>query len=139
MMERHTIMFNNIQRLAYEQGLTISGLCEKAKIRRSVLFDLKYGKKQSLTGTTMQKLCDVLLCNIEDITTESRKNDPIPDRPKRKPAEFTYEKIHQELSTRPDVRRLMRAAMDATDKQVRATAILLESIVDGTLGSGDDE
>ena len=139
MKEPWAILYDNIQRLAYEQGLTVSGLCSKAKIQKSVLFDLKVGRKNTLRPSTIKKLCDVLGCEMEDITEGATEDSVMPERPKRKKPDITYAALQDQILNRAEIRRLVRIASKATDKQVHATATLVESIVDGTLGEGGDD
>lgn len=135
MKEPWAILYENIQRLAYKQGLTVSALCALAGMQKSVLFDLKVGRKKTLRATTIKKLCDALGCDMEDITDGTTEGQPMPDRPKRKAPDITYAALQEQILERQEIRRLVRIASKATDRQVHATATLLESIVDGTLGS----
>ena len=138
MKEQHEILYENIQRLAYAQGMTVSGLAESAGIRKSVLSDLKAGRNKTLRPATIYKLCEILDCSFADIT-EEHEDAPMPTKPQRRKTELNYIRIHKEIKERPEIRRLLRVAIKATDKQVRATAILLESIIEGTIGDGGDQ
>ena len=131
-------IYTNIKYLAYERGMTMGGLCEQAGLYRSMLTDLKYGRKKKLSDETLQRLCKVLDCNIEDILYSNAPNTNL-ERPKQRRNENFYARLSVELEERPVMRRLFKAAHRATDAQVKATAMLLESILNGTLGSeGDD-
>lgn len=138
MKEPYAILYENIERLAYEQGLTVSGLCTKAGLQKSVLFDLKTGRKNTLRPATIKKLCDVLGCEMEEITNGTSEDKPMPERPRRKKPDITYVALTEQILERAEVRRLVRIASKATDKQVHATATLLESVIEGTLGDGGD-
>lgn len=138
MKEAWQIQYDNIQRLAYERGMTVSGLAIKAGMQKSVLFDLKVGRKKLLRPTTIKKLCDVMGCEMEDITGEITEGQDMPERPKRKKPDIEYTALQDQIMTRAEVRRLVRIASKATDKQVHATATLLESVIEGTLGDGGD-
>ena len=139
MKEPYTILYENIERLAYERGLTVSGLCIKAGIQKSVMFDLKVGRKKTLRPATLKKLCDAMGCDMDEITSSDTEGLEMPDRPKRKKPDITYAALQDQIMTRPEVRRLVRIASKATDRQVHATATLLESVVEGTLGNGGDD
>ena len=138
MKEPWLIMYESVQRLAYEQGLTVSGLGAKAGMQKSVLSDLKSGRKKTLRPTSIKKLCDVLGCDMEDIADGTAEGKDMPERPKRKKPDITYAALQEQILERQEVRRLVRIASKATDKQVHATATLLESVVEGTLGNGGD-
>ena len=140
MKEPYAILYENIERLAYERGLTVSGLCIKADIQKSVLFDLKMGRKKTLRPATIKKLCDAMGCDMADVTDSNTEGLKMPERPKRKKPDIVFTALQDQILERPEVRRLVRIASRATDRQVHATATLLESIVDRTLGQngGDD-
>jgi len=129
-------LYENIKRLSYERGITLGNLCKRAGLYRSMISDLKSGRKKTLSDETISKLCSVLQCNTEDIRTENVTVTDL-ERPKQKRNEQFYERLAEELEERPAMRKLFHAAHKATDAQVNATAVLLESIIDGTLGSGD--
>lgn len=140
--ELYTIQYENIERMAYQQGMTISMLSDETHMRRSVLSDLKNGRKNQLSPITVRKLCEVLGCTEDDINKEYSGKDPMPDKPQRRQGEPTYDRYHEALKTRPEIRQLVRTAIKATPRQVRATALLLESIIDGSIErnvkEGDD-
>lgn len=138
MKEAWQIQYDNVQRLAYERGLTVSGLATKAGMQKSVLFDLKVGRKKTLRPASIKKLCDVMGCEMEDITGVAPDGQEMPERPKRKKPDIEYTALQDQIMTRAEVRRLVRIASKATDKQVHATATLLESVIEGTLGDGGD-
>ena len=131
-------LYENIKRLSYERDITLGNLCKRAGLYRSMITDLKSGRKRTLSNDTVEKLCDVLECNPEDILDQNASVTDL-ERPKQKRNEQFYERLADEMEERPAMRRLFRAAHRATDAQVNATAVLLESIIDGTLGSGDSE
>ena len=138
MKESWAILYDNIQRLAYERGMTVSGLATKAGMQKSVLFDLKVGRKKTLRPASIKKLCDIMGCEMEDITGVAPDGQEMPERPKRKKPDIEYTALQDQIMTRAEVRRLVRIASKATDKQVHATATLLESVIEGTLGDGGD-
>ena len=125
-------VFENIKRLSYERGLTLNQLCKESTVSRGFLGDLEHGRKGKVGVVTLYKLCKVLECQPEEILNEEESPDPMPEAPKIKRDRITpmIEKAVQQLEERPELRRLVRAAMRANDLQVRSTAILLESIVD---------
>ena len=107
-------------------------------MQKSVLFDLKVGRKKTLRPTSIKKLCDVMGCEMDEITDGTTEGLEMPDRPARKKPDIEYTALQDQIMTRAEVRRLVRIASKATDKQVHATATLLESVIEGTLGDGGD-
>ena len=75
---------------------------------------------------------------MEEITNGTAEDKPMPERPKRKKPDITYVALTEQILERAEVRRLVRIASKATDKQVHATATLLESVIEGTLWDGGD-
>ena len=51
-------LYENIYALCREHNITPGGLCGKLGFRRSVLSDLKSGRKKSLDTTTLMKIAD---------------------------------------------------------------------------------
>lgn len=121
-------IYENIQRLAYEQGYTIQKLCEEAKVSAGTIGDLKHGRRTGIGNITIEKLIKVLGCTREDILDEGIRVDPMPDAPKADRLVLFIEEATEALREREELRRLVRAAMNANKQQVRSTAILLESI-----------
>ena len=49
-------MFNKIQSLCDDNGMTITDLCRKCNFNRSSLTDLKYGRQKSLSASALSKI-----------------------------------------------------------------------------------
>lgn len=135
-------IFENIQRLAYANGMTVNELCKMAKVSRGMIGDLQHGRRNDIGRITLDKLTHVLECTDEDILSQTIRHDPIPDKPMDNRGEASIDRIVNEIKERPELRRLFRAAIKANKQQVRSTAVLLESIVDAQYNGGiltDDE
>lgn len=138
-MTKGLIIFKNIKRLAYANDMTINELCKKAKVSRGVIGDLEHGRRNGIGYVTICKLSEALGCDAEDIITEANESASISKQPKINRLEGFIDRASEALYDRPELRRLMRAAMKANRAQVNSTAILLESIVDvqGNMSGGD--
>ena len=128
MSDRGIKIYENIQRLAYQQGYTIQKLCEEARVSAGTIGDLKHGRRNGIGNITIEKLVKVLGCTREEILSEGIKVEPFPDAPKADRLVSFIEEATEALREREELRRLIRAAMNANKQQVRSTAILLESI-----------
>lgn len=141
-MDNGERIFENIQRLAYSRGKTVHDVCRKAKVSAGIISDLKHGRRNSLGKITLEKLSSELGCRIEDIT-EAEDGSPMPEAPKSKRIDIFIERAVESMHERPEMRRLVRAAMKANTQQVKSTAILLESITqaqkEGLFLSGDEQ
>ena len=127
-MDRGMIIYENLQRLAYERGLTVQKMCNEAKVSAGSIGDLKAGRRNNIGKVTVDKLVKFLGCTEEDIMNDPIVHQPIPESPKADRLEGFYAKAMDSMHERPEMRRLVRAAMKANTQQVKSTAILLESI-----------
>lgn len=133
-------VFENIKYLSYKRGMSLNQLCKEAEVSRGTIGDLEHGRRKKIGVVTLYKLCKTLECQPEEILNEEELEDPMPDAPKVKRDRITpmVEKAVEAMLVRPELRRLVRAALKANDLQVRSTAILLESIVDAQKDGGLD-
>ena len=58
-------LYENIYALCSEQNITPGGLCGELGFRRSVLSDLKSGRKKSLDTTTLVKIADYFGVSVD--------------------------------------------------------------------------
>lgn len=141
-MDEGKKIYENIQRIAYFQGRTVNDVCRKAKVSAGVISDLKNGRRKSIGKVTLEKLSKALDCRIEDILT-GEDGLPLPEAPKAMHIEGFIDRATDALRERPELRRLVRAAMKANTQQVKSTAILLESITraqqEGLFGIHDEQ
>ena len=141
-MNKGEKIFENIKRLSYEKGMTINELCRQANVSRGMIGDYQHGRRNDMGRITLDKLTKVLGCTDEDILSETVRLDPMPDKPKDKRGDNSIDLLVAEIKERPELRRLLRAAVRANKQQVKSTAVLLESIVDAKYNGGvltDDE
>lgn len=134
--ERGLVIYENLQRLAYAKGLTIQRMCNEAGVSPGIVGDLKHGRRNNIGKVTLDKLTRFLGCEEEDILHDPIRNIPLPDAPKADRSQGFYIKAFQAMQDRPEMRRLVRAAMKANTQQVRSTAILLESITEAQKEGG---
>ena len=70
-------LYENIYALCNEQKITPGALCGELGFRRSVLSDLKNGRKKSLDTTTLMKIAEYFNVSVDYLLTgEERKKAP---------------------------------------------------------------
>lgn len=73
-------LYENIYALCKERGITPGGLCGELGFRRSVLSDLKNGRKKSLDTTTLMKIAEYFNVSVDYLLTgEETKKAPTPE------------------------------------------------------------
>lgn len=73
-------LYENIYALCNEQKITPGALCGELGFRRSVLSDLKNGRKKSLDTTTLMKIAEYFNVSVDYLLTgEETKKAPIPE------------------------------------------------------------
>ena len=70
-------LYENIYALCNERGITPGALCGELGFRRSVLSDLKNGRKKSLDTTTLMKIAEYFNVSVDYLLTgEETKKAP---------------------------------------------------------------
>ena len=73
-------LYENIYALCNEQKITPGALCGELGFRRSVLSDLKNGRKKSLDTTTLMKIAEYFNVSVDYLLTgEETKKAPTPE------------------------------------------------------------
>lgn len=73
-------LYENIYALCKERGITPGGLCGELGFRRSVLSDLKNGRKKSLDTTTLMKIAEYFNVSVDYLLTgEEKEKTPTPE------------------------------------------------------------
>lgn len=142
-VDRGRKIYDNITRLSYKKGMRVNEVCRKANVSSGIIGDLKHGRRDNIGAVTVDKLSRVLECTPDDILSLRRNDEPMPDVPAVDKIGYFNARAMEELRQRPELRRLVRAAMKATATQVKATAVLLESITkakdDGGIFMSDED
>lgn len=60
-------LYERIELLAKEKGFSICGLCKKASVPHSTIYELKSGKKVDLNRKTTEKLATVLEISVDEL------------------------------------------------------------------------
>lgn len=70
-----TIITNNFHNIISQKKLKISKISKDTGISRTTLTDLYYNRKTGITFSVIEKLCNYLNCNIDDIFITKNKGD----------------------------------------------------------------
>lgn len=78
-------LYENIYALCKERGITPGGLCGELGFRRSVLSDLKNGRKKSLDTTTLMKIAEYFNVSVDYLLTgeETKKAPDLTEKDRR--------------------------------------------------------
>lgn len=68
-------LYESILLLVKEKGLTICGLCKKAGVPTSVLYDIKSGRKQGLSRGTAEKIASALEISVDELYGKEKSPD----------------------------------------------------------------
>lgn len=84
-------LYENIYALCNERGITPGALCGELGFRRSVLSDLKNGRKKSLDTTTLMKIAEYFNVSVDYLLTgEETKKAPTDGEHEITFDDFTY-------------------------------------------------
>lgn len=72
-------LYENIYALCNERGITPGALCGELEFRRSVLSDLKNGRKKSLDTTTLMKIAEYFNVSVDFLLGVETKKAPTPE------------------------------------------------------------
>ena len=64
-----------LSRILGDKRISISSLSKSTGISRSTLTKLYYGEGHAISYSVLEKLCDALSCNVEDILTIGGENN----------------------------------------------------------------
>lgn len=77
-------LYENIYALCKERGITPGGLCGELGFRRSVLSDLKNGRKKSLDTTTLMKIAEYFNVSVDYLLTGEETKKALTQEGERK-------------------------------------------------------
>ena len=101
-------LYENIYALCNERKITPGALCGELGFRRSVLSDLKNGRKKSLDTTTLMKIAEYFNVSVDYLLTgEEIKKAPTPEGEREITMDdFTYA-FYKESKDLPDEKKKM--------------------------------
>ena len=111
-------LYENIKLFCTEKGTNPSRLCIELGLSKSMMSDLKAGRKKSLATDTLRKIADYLGVSVSDLLGEETKKEPV-----SRGDELI--EILEACKERSDLRALFKLSKDATPEDVtKAIAII---------------
>ena len=89
-------LYENIYALCSEHHITPGGLCGELGFRRSVLSDLKNGRKKSLDTTTLVKIADYFGVSVDYLLNGANTKKAPTDNDGREIPHAAYREVLQE-------------------------------------------
>ena len=59
-------LYERIEQLAEQKGLTICGLCKEAKVAASSIYEIRSGRKSGISRNTAEKLATALEITVDE-------------------------------------------------------------------------
>ena len=106
-------IYENILSLCDETGIKPGKMCADLGFSRSLMSDLKYGRKKGITGATAQKIADYFGVSIERVLVGKEKSAA-------NSGDAELNEYLEELRSRPEMRMLFHTFAGATKEQVEA-------------------
>ena len=104
-------LYENIKLYCTENGTNPSRLCTELGLSKSMMSDLKAGRKKSLATETLRKIADRLGVTVSDLLGEETKKEPV------SMGDELIE-ILEACKERSDLRILFKLSKDATREDV---------------------
>ena len=110
-------LYENIRELCEEKGIKGGKMCVDLGLSKSLMTDLKAGRKKGISAETAQKIADYFGVSMERVMNGKEK-EPASSELVNGDAELTA--YLEELKNRPEMRMLFHTFSGATKEQVEA-------------------
>ena len=117
-------LYNTIEELAANNGVSIFKMCKDIGIRQSVISDLKHGRQSGISAKNLDKIAAYFGVSVSYLLgTETKKDQPDDGLVNGDPELTEY---LQELQSRPEMKMLFHAFKSATKEQIEAIVMAWE-------------
>ena len=113
-------LYKSIKDVCEARGTTVSAMCLAIGKSKSLMSDLKSGRKKSLSSDVLQLIADHLHVSVESLLGREESKYLFDDD--------ELSELRQALRERPDLKMLFDAGLKATPQTVRQTAQFLEGL-----------
>jgi len=110
-------LYENIRELCEEKGIKGGKMCVDLGLSKSLMTDLKAGRKKGISAETAQKIADYFGVSMERVMSGKEK-EPASSELVNGDAELTA--YLEELRKRPEMRMLFHTFAGATKEQIEA-------------------
>lgn len=124
-------LYENIYALCKERGITPGALCGELGFRRSVLSDLKNGRKKSLDTTTLMKIAEYFNVSVDYLLTGEETKKAPTDGERNHAIDQIDDELKEyldELRNRSEMRMLFSTTKNATKAQIEAIVKMIEEM-----------
>lgn len=135
-------LYEKIEHLCSERGITPGKLCSEIGVRRSVLGDLKAGRKKGLSFDTLSRIANYFQIPLDTLQEDhidvnkiiSNAARAVSHRPTSEEQELN--EYLEMLRTRPEMKMMFQLAKGATKEDVEKAVRVIEAML-GKDSKGD--
>lgn len=117
-------LYNRIESLCKEKGISITAMCKEANVSRGSLTDLKSGRSKTLSSDALSKIADYFVVSMDYLNTGETNSD----------VEYIDEETREILDIlrkRPEMKTLFKVARDASKEDIEIANRTLEKFKKG--------
>ena len=119
-------LYNRIELLCKEKGVTITSMCKAAEVSRGSLTDLKAGRSKKLSAESLAKIAEFLGVSVDYLLGNDTKSSEV---------EYLDDETKELLDTlrkRPEMRTLFKVSRDASKEDVEMAVGIIEKFKKGS-------
>ena len=116
-------LYDRLDALCKERGIKGGRMCTDLGISKSLMTDLKSGRKKTISAITAQKIATYFGVSVGYLLGEEEQKE----KPLINDDEELTEYV-QMLKTRPEMRMLFQLSKDATKEDVEAAVRIIEAL-----------
>lgn len=117
-------LYENILSLCKERGITGGRMCTELGLSKSLMTDLKSGRKKSIHAETAKKIAEYFGVSVDRVLGKETEKAPTPEDERNDELSEYLEM----LRNRPECRMLFSLAKGATKEDVETAVTIIEAI-----------
>ncbi len=121
-MSNMSELYNRIDTLCANRGVSITTMCKESGTSRASLSDLKVGRKQSLSADTLSKISTYFGVSVDYLLGNEHKETPLVN------GDQELTDYLEMLKNRPECRMLFQLTKNATKEDVEAAVRIIEAL-----------
>ena len=115
-------LYERLNLLCKEHGIKGGRMCTDLGISKSLMTDLKSGRKKGVNAETAQKIATYFNVTVGYLLGEDEKEKPLVN------GDEELTEYLEMLKTRPEIRMLFQISKDATKEDVEKAVAIIEAI-----------
>lgn len=116
-------LYETIMSLCEAKGIKGGRMCTDIGISKSMLSDLKMGRKKTLSAETLAKIADYFDVSVEYLMGKEQKEKPLVNDDE----ELT--EYWEQLRTRPELKMMFQLTKDASKEDVEKAVKVIEAML----------